>query len=425
MGRCVRLAVLVVGISLVASNAAVASREHPRVVRENPANFTPRLRADNAVGHPHMDAFSRSRGTVYAGGTFRTVSNAAATRTYRRHHVLAFDATTGAMRSFAPKVDGPIWAVQAVGKAVYLGGSFRHVNGVRRIGLAKVDARTGKVRRRFNADFPGGRVNEIRRVDGRLLVGGSFPQALVALRPRTGRNTGYLRLRVRGEISGSWGRTAVYRFAVSPDDNRLVAVGNFTTVSGKSRKRAFMVGLRDNRGRLARWYYRAFRKPCSSTDARRVAYLQDVDFSPRGGYFVVVSTGQISRRGDLGETVCDAAARFETDVRRPRRPTWINYTGGDSVWSVAATGAAVYVQGHFKWLDNARGYQDDPVATAVRRRGIGAINSRTGKALAWNPDKPARIGGKDMMATGSGLWVGSDSKRFNGEPRRGVAFAPL
>ncbi|MDQ3432768.1 MAG: hypothetical protein M3467_11230 [Actinomycetota bacterium] len=248
-------------------------------MRENPANFTPRLRSDNAVERPHVDAYSRSRGTVYAGGTFRTVSNAADTRTYRRHHVMAFDAATGVVRSFAPKVDGPIWSVQAVGKAVYLGGSFRHVNGVRRIGLVKVDARTGKVRRRFNADFPSGRVNEIRRVDGRLLVGGSFPQALVALRPRTGRDTGYLRLRVRGEISGSWGRTAVYRFAVSPDNNRLVAVGNFTTVSGKSRKRAFMVGLRDNRGRLARWYCRAFRKPCSSTDARRVAFLQDVDFS--------------------------------------------------------------------------------------------------------------------------------------------------
>ncbi|MDQ3416221.1 MAG: hypothetical protein M3467_11225 [Actinomycetota bacterium] len=63
--------------------------------------------------------------------------------------------------------------------------------------------------------------------------------------------------------------------------------------------------------------------------------------------------------------------------------------------------------------------------TAVRRRGIGAINSLTGKALAWNPDKPARMGGKDFMVTDKGLWVGSDSKRFNGEPRRGVAFAPL
>jgi hypothetical protein len=221
------------------------------VVRANPANFTPRVVPDSVVGHPHVDAFSRSGGVVYAGGTFRTVRNAAGTRTYRRQHVMAFDASTGAVHSFAPRVDGPVWSVQAVGKAVYLGGSFRNVNGVRRPGLVKVDARTGKVRRRFNAGFDGGRVNEIHRVGRRLVVGGSIPGALVALKPRTGRNTGYLRLRVRGEIAGSWGRTAVYHFAVSPDGKRLVAVGNFTMVAGKSRKRAFMVRL-GNRPRLAR-----------------------------------------------------------------------------------------------------------------------------------------------------------------------------
>ncbi len=140
---------------------------------------------------------------------------------------------------------------------------------------------------------------------------------------------------------------------------------------------------------------------------------------------MVAATGQISRRGEVGETVCDAAVRFETDRARPHRPTWINYTGGDSIWTVAATGAAVYVQGHFTWLDNAGGRQGHPVPSAVRRRGIGAIASRSGKALRWNPDKPARIGGKDFMVTGNGLWVGSDSERFNGEPRRGLAFCRL
>ncbi len=186
---------------------------------------------------------------------------------------MAFSATTGAMRAFAPRVRGPVRSVLAVGKAVYLGGSFRRVNRVGRIGLVKLDARTGKVKRRFNADFRGGQVNEIRRVGGRLLVGGSFAKALVALNPRTGHDTRYLHLRVRGESRGSWGRTSVYRFAVSPDRTRLVAVGNFSTVSGKSRKRAFMARLRPHRTELARWYYRGFAKPCSSTSPRRRAYL--------------------------------------------------------------------------------------------------------------------------------------------------------
>ncbi len=59
------------------------------------------------------------------------------------------------------------------------------------------------------------------------------------------------------------------------------------------------------------------------------------------------------------------------------------------------------------------------------RKGIGAIDPVTGKALAWNPPKPAAQGGQDFLVTSSGLWIGSDSPTFNGEYHRGIAFAPL
>jgi hypothetical protein len=45
--------------------------------------------------------------------------------------------------------------------------------------------------------------------------------------------------------------------------------------------------------------------------------------------------------------------------------------------------------------------------------------------LSWNPRKPAQMGGKAFLVTPGGLWVGSDSERFNGELHRGIAFAPL
>ena len=77
-----------------------------------------------------------------------------------------------------------------------------------------------------------------------------------------------------------------------------------------------------------------------------------VDFSPDGSYFVVVTSG--GPNGTVG--LCDAAARFETaNVSATAAPTWINWTGGDSLYSVAATGAAVYVGGHQRWLDNPFG----------------------------------------------------------------------
>ncbi len=68
-----------------------------------------------------------------------------------------------------------------------------------------------------------------------------------------------------------------------------------------------------------------------------------------------VASGYIPQTGGQGLDVCDAAARFETGVAAPSAPTWINYTGGDSLYSVAATGTAVYVQGHQRWMDNPQG----------------------------------------------------------------------
>ena len=184
-----------------------------------------------------------------------------------------------------------------------------------------------------------------------------------------------------------------------------------------------MADLTGGQATLDDWYYPRFASNCSSTHTRRIAYLHGIDFSPDGTYFAVVATGQIPRSGDLDETVCDGIGRF--NMNNDDAPAWINYTGGDSVWSVSVTGAAVYAQGHFQWLDNRCGFASRPCGNAVRRLGIGAISPTTGRALPWAPAKPAAIGGRTLVATPAGLWVGSDSVSFGGEPRRGIAFAPL
>jgi hypothetical protein len=126
---------------------------------------------------------------------------------------------------------------------------------------------------------------------------------------------------------------------------------------------------------------------------------------------VIVATG-----GDVPEGICDAAARFETaNVSSTVEPTWINMTNGDSLFSVAVTGPAVYVGGHQRWLDNG----------AVSRPGIGAIDPASGVALAWNPTKSRNHGTVVLYATPEGLWVGSDGERFGGEDHAGIGFAPL
>jgi hypothetical protein len=75
-------------------------------------------------------------------------------------------------------------------------------------------------------------------------------------------------------------------------------------------------------------------------------------------------------------------------------------------------------------MDNPFG-RDSAGPGAVARSGIAALDPVTGKALSWNPGKTRGVGGKDFLATPTGLWVGSDGNRFAGEFRAGIAFLPL
>lgn len=395
---------------------------HDGVVSENPVNVTPNVESDSAVSKPAVHALAEKNGTIFAGGAFRTVTDASGSTSYQRHNIMGFDAVTGAMRPFAPAVNGTVWAIEPRGKALFLGGEFTSVNGVNRRAVVKVNAATGAVISKFAANIPSGDITEIRMARGRLIVGGSFPGKLRALDPATGKDTGYVSLPIQGKVADNAGAVKVYRFAVSPNERRLVAIGNFTSVNGAERWRAFMLNLKRGAARLNAWSYAPLKRPCLATSIP--AYLRDVDFSPDGTYFVMVSSGFIPQSGGVGTDLCDATARFETAVSNPSAPTWINYTGGDTLHSVAVTGAAVYVQGHQRWLDNPYG-KDDAGPGAVAREGIGAIHPTQGTALDWNPGKTRAVGGKDLLATASGLWVGSDGQRFNGEYRARIAFCPL
>ncbi len=452
---------------------ANAGIEHSAVVLKDPANLTPQLVVTVAVPKPHVDAIGQIGDTIFAGGLFEAVLAPTNIQSVRSHFV-AFDAATGALKENQtdssaytdPLFNGQIWAIatytDGAGKDwVYVGGDFTEVRGIPRGRIVKLDAATGEVDLNFTASFAAGIVWDLKiwtppgSTAPLLVVAGSVGKKLMALDPTTGRNNSYIDLGVAdpvsvydssGQLVSAWGGVAVYKVAINPDGTKLVATGNFRTVSNQSRTRLFVANLTGPApsATLDPWYYPGFEKPCSSTNPRRIAYLQGVDFAPDGSYFVVTATGQIpkDRPADIwgvnGQgplpTVCDAAGRFNIGLPDgDDAPIWINYTGGDSVWAVSVTGAAVYVQGHFQWLDNPLGYASKGITNVEQnvfpqqRYGIGAIdpNSGSGKALSWNPPKRAQIGGKVLLATPTGLWVGSDSERFNNELHRGIAFAPL
>jgi hypothetical protein len=80
--------------------------------------------------------------TVYVGGHFDVVTGSNITGENIRHHLAAFDAATGALKSWAPAVSGShgVWALWASGGSVIAGGDFQVVAGTVSAGLARFPA---------------------------------------------------------------------------------------------------------------------------------------------------------------------------------------------------------------------------------------------------------------------------------------------
>jgi hypothetical protein len=404
--------VAALGLSILVSPAEGSPVPISGVVSDNPADFTPRITVGNApfAAVPIGD-------NMYVGGAFSEVKNASRSVTLARKNLYSFHMGTGAINPLSITVDGDVLALATDGTSLYVGGKFFNVNGVARRGLAKINPATGAVDTAFNAKLTG-IVQDLEVANGRLIVAGKFSKRLTAVNLATGADLNYINLSITGTTSDTAGATDVWRFGISPDKSKLVAVGNFTAVNGQTRWRAFMVNLGSTSASLAPWYYPHLSKSCGAS-TKRPAYLRDVDFSPDGAGFFIVSTGGGPLTGDRGLTVCDAAARFNTATASPTKPAWITYANGDTLLSTVATASAVYVQGHQKSLG------------PETHEGIGAINPNTGAVLSWDPWKQRGFGGQVLVVTGpesprQGLWVGSDTTQIGGgtSPTGGPAGTP-
>jgi trimeric autotransporter adhesin len=80
--------------------------------------------------------------TVYIGGHFDIITGTNVTGPNVRHHLAAFDAASGALKSWAPTVSGPhgVWALWASGGLVIAGGDFQVVAATVSAGLARFPA---------------------------------------------------------------------------------------------------------------------------------------------------------------------------------------------------------------------------------------------------------------------------------------------
>jgi PKD repeat protein len=422
---------LLTAVSLLALHGALATAAPPAqssVVGSVPAQ-TP------AVDDGSVLSITTVGNTVVAGGTFtRAASRGGAMVT--RNSLMAFDANTGQLSStFVPALNGRVESVTPGPTAgtVYVGGQFTTVNGAPASHVALLNVSTGQQVAGFRAASTNGLVNDLVLAGGRLYAGGNFTTAggvahagFAALNASTGALSPFMDLQVSGHHndsgSGAQGAVGVRGLDVTGDGSRMVAIGNFKRVDGLLRDQVVVVDLTGTTSEVAPdWNTSRYSPYCFNWAFD--TYVRGIDISPDGSYFVISSTG-----GHNTGTLCDTAARFETFATGTNlQPTWVDYTGGDTLWSVETTGEAVYVGGHQRWMNNPFA-SDSAGAGAVPRPGIAALDPDTGLPLRWNPGRnPRGAAAFALHATDNGLWVGSDTEWIgNFQYRRPrLAFFPL
>lgn len=430
--RIVLAVTLAIGLvaALPAPSGAVSTAQ-TTLVSANPADYTPFIKDDPAT--PTIDrvnAVAVVGNRVILGGQFSTVKNwQGGAPQLPRHNLMAFDATTGAVDpGFVPTVDGEVTSVKAApgGTAVFVGGKFKKVNGVAQVGVAKLSVSTGHIFTDFNASTNGWVLTLVVR-GSRLYLGGTFTavrsvwrQNLAAVDTTTGTVDLNLNVLIGQPIANA---TFVSDLDVSAGGSRLVILGNFQTVGGLPRAQLAVLALSAAaQTSVVDWNTDDYRPGvCSGATP---SYVRAVDISPNGQYFVVVSTGAWRGTG----TLCDTAARWELgqSTGTGQHPTWAEYTGGDTLTSVAVTGVAVYVGGHQRWMNNSNTRDGDsggPGSTS--RNGIAALDPVNGMAYAWNPGRDRGAGVFDMVATSKGLYIGHDTDAVGGEFHPRIAFFPL
>ena len=396
-----------VALTLPSAHAAQPSDPGPRNQLPNavPSAITP------PVNDGRVFAIAENGPNMIIGGSFTQVGGQS------HQSVAVFDKTTGALSaSFAPTVNGDVNAVLPgpTTTTVYIGGAFTQVNGTSAQFLALLDITNGSIVSSFHPPvFNFGFVNDLVLRSGRLYVAGTFstvagkPHAgLASLNPTTGALDPFINVQFAGHHNdsgtGAQGWVGPWDIDVTANGATMVVIGNFKTANGLLRDQVALLDLTGSSAKVARWATSRYSPYCYNWAYD--SYVRGASFSPDGSYFVINATG-----GGDG-TLCDATARFETTLGSTNaQPTWVDETGGDTVWGVTVTNTAVYIGGHNRWNNNPLGV-DQAQPGAVPRPGLAALDPVSGRPFTWNPGRvPLGVAVFAVHATATGLWIGSNT----------------
>jgi hypothetical protein len=421
MKRVLGGGIAVAGVAtMVLFSATTLASATTAAVSQVPSTVMPYVNSTNST----VRQIVQCGNTMFVVGAFSTVG-ATNKATVTRHNAFSFNATTGALSSWNPNPNSTVdsIAVSPDCTTAYLGGAFTTIQGKTATRLAKVSTSTGVADTTFKP-APTSEVFTVVLSGAHLIVGGSFGTiagtsrpALASVNPISGKIDPYVNLSVTGTLPNSGKK--IYNFQLSHSGTKLLAEGSFTSVGGKTRSQIFMIDLGTSSATVDNWNSADFGKACVSSIP---FYIRGAGWSPDDQFVYTAATGATG-----ASPICDSVAKFSSSASSTQLPIWINKTGCDSVYSIAADDTNVYVGGHNRWLDNPKGC-DKAGPGALSRPGIGDINAQTGLATSWNPTRSRGHGADDVLLTPAGLWVASDTYLgavyCAGKFRPGVCFFP-
>ena len=208
-------------------------------------------------------------------------------------------------------------------------------------------------------------------------------------------------------------------------------MGIFTSVGGQPRRQIVMLDLGPTSASVNPWYSNEFNQNCAVVQP---FWLRDASWAPDETKVYIATTGYKPANGlgyntrDRRAGLCDVVAAFPAGPSSSQTHSWVNFTGCDSLYSVAADSSAVYTGGHQRWLDNelsCDNYHNPLDLFVVESPGMGAMYAAgpdagesildgTGKDPATGYyvnkyNKGRGIGATDMVITPAGLWIASDN----------------
>jgi hypothetical protein len=271
----------------------------------------------------------------------------------------------------------------------YIGGNFTEINGVGRPGLARVRS-DGRVDTVFNPQFARltpVAIYALAKRGPRLYLGGSFADMQA---PGLQRNLALVSAS-SGVVDSAWTPDAdgvVRALAVSPDQNRIYAAGDFTTMKGGSVPRNHLASIAaEGGGDITPW------NPPASGSVTTLAVSRDNSRVYAAGSDVISGS---------------PLAAFDAGAGGP---IW-NAGPGGAVRSIALSrdDRVLYAGGAFTDLGGQQ------------RARVAAIDAGNGAVdRSWNPGAENEVNAVTVSEDGTKLYIGGTFTRVRGKERNRLA----